>query len=44
MIYFTSSIFWVAAIETIKSFNIELAALGELGNKTKLLLLLEPIA
>lgn len=38
------SICWVAAIETIKSFNKVLAELGEFGNKTKLLLLEEPIA
>ena len=43
-IYFTSSIFCVAAIETMRSFNIELAAFGEFGSKTKLLLLLDPIA
>ena len=40
---FKSSRFCVAAIETTKSFNIELAAVGELGNNTKLLLLFAPI-
>ena len=35
---------WVAAMETIKSFSMVLAALGELGSNTKLLLLFPPIA